>query len=392
MTSEIFLLDLDGVLIRPGGYRAAVRASMSYLLDRLGLDLSAPGDDVAALFESQGVTSEWDMVSILLALVLNAAGNHLNCPLPALPLEDVLDWISMQDTRGFRFDFAAAVRALSGAVPAGGLPMAAMQAVLAENAYPALFARLDHQPFVSELFNPARAVDNSLPTRLVQNYVLGHRVFEQTYRLPAPDESASLLVELDSPALSPGISAELRSRWRSGQLYLAAFTARPSLPPRGSNEPLQGYSPEAEMALSLVKLEEIPIMGYGRLQWLARQVGGVPDEYLKPAVEQPLSAAYAALTGREAEALLWAVQAARGVSSAPGHPFPAHLHLHVFEDSPIGLTGGRSAALVLQRLGVTVQLHLWGVTTVPEKEAALLAAGAQRIFHDVNAAVQFVLG
>lgn len=384
-------MDLDGVLIHPRGYRAAVRASMEYLLERMGLCIPPPEDEIPALFEAQGVTSEWDMVSILLGLLVNAISAHLDRPLPALGLEQVLDWAAGQDTRGFAIDYATAVRGLAGLVPPGGLPAAAYRSAVENRTHPLHFDRLDHQPLVGELFNPARDVQTHLPTRLVQNYVLGHQVFEQTYQLPALDESASLLSELDRPALEPDLSAELLERWRRGNLGLAAFTARPSLPPRDAPLPLPGYSPEAEMALRLVGLEEIPTLGYGRLQWLAGQVGGYPDQYLKPAPEQPLSAAYAALTGREAGALLWAFRAARGEPAALDHPFPAEIDLHIFEDSSIGLLGGENAARILAGLGLRVALHRWGITQVPEKEASLLAAGAERIFAGVNQALRAVL-
>ena len=70
--TKIVLFDLDGVLLKPGGYRASVHATMEYFLRQMGMEHANLQEKDIALLESMGVTSEWDMVPISLALVLDA--------------------------------------------------------------------------------------------------------------------------------------------------------------------------------------------------------------------------------------------------------------------------------------------------------------------------------
>ncbi len=92
METTIVLFDIDGVLVQPAGYRAAVKATMDYFLDRLGVERDVFSEEIAVLFEALGVTSEWDMVPISLAVILEAV-YVIYPPERALnSLQDVLDW------------------------------------------------------------------------------------------------------------------------------------------------------------------------------------------------------------------------------------------------------------------------------------------------------------
>ena len=163
-----------------------------------------------------------------------------------------------------------------------------------------------------------------------------------------------------------------------------------------------GYSPEAEAGLSLLDPEHIPLIGYGRLKYLAEQMGTSPDAILKPAPLQALAALASAVTETEYPALLWALETFARFSEGRVQPLdvenevdiagqlPRKFNLHVFEDSSIGIIAGRKAAELLNQDGYEVTFHAWGVAKEEDKTLALDRVGAQ-IFPDLNAAVREAL-
>ena len=64
---KIILLDIDGVLVYPGGYRAALRATVNHFIDpTLEID-----EETLTELERRGIASEWDMAPLLLATYWN---------------------------------------------------------------------------------------------------------------------------------------------------------------------------------------------------------------------------------------------------------------------------------------------------------------------------------
>ena len=126
MEPTVFLFDLDGVLVQPGGYRAAVRATVNYFAKQLGLGNIAPADETVAIFEAQGITCEWDMVPILLTLALNSALSALpDLEKHSVPLEtfqSACEWLNCQPLDSFGIDFAPLLRGLDRFVKIGEAP------------------------------------------------------------------------------------------------------------------------------------------------------------------------------------------------------------------------------------------------------------------------------
>ncbi len=60
-----------------------------------------------------------------------------------------------------------------------------------------------------------------------------------------------------------------------------------------------GFAPEAELALELIGLPSIPLMAFGKLEYLASQYGLDPAALVKPSPFQALAAMLAAWTGEE---------------------------------------------------------------------------------------------
>ncbi len=305
METTIVLFDIDGVLVQPAGYRAAVKATMDYFLDRLGVERSEFSEEIAVLFEALGVTSEWDMVPISLAIVLDAVFSAQLPEKELTGLQEVLGWAQGRQF-AIQVDMRAAVQVLSPRFMKAEIPSEALLLSLQKNRGDVL-AHLSPS-LLMEILGNTRSVEKSLITRVFQNTVLGSKDFESVYGMTPLFTGESCLKTHDRLELDAALYEQIKKAKQAGGFYYAAYTARPSLPPKEVQSGLKGYSPEAEQGLSLLDDEQIPLIGYGRLAYLAEQMNIQPDAILKPAPLQALAALAAAVTGTEYPALLWALE------------------------------------------------------------------------------------
>src|SRR3972149_5030219 len=80
---KVILLDIDGVLVHHGGYRAALHATLNHFASLMGLSHFDFPEEKLAELEKRGIFSEWDMVPLLLATMWNDILSHrLNLNLP----------------------------------------------------------------------------------------------------------------------------------------------------------------------------------------------------------------------------------------------------------------------------------------------------------------------
>ena len=77
--TRILLLDADGVMVRPAGYREALRATVNYFVDS---PLPLEEESLTEL-ERRQITSEWDMAPLLIATYWNDVLSRQ--PMPDLP-------------------------------------------------------------------------------------------------------------------------------------------------------------------------------------------------------------------------------------------------------------------------------------------------------------------
>ncbi len=384
MGTKVFLFDIDGVLVQPRGYRLAVRAAVRYLAEKMGWrddEQLIPDEHILALFESQGITSEWDMVPICLATQLDSwQAQHTDHPLPPDLLQAFATASAHRSDDKGSADYSRVIMALGAQLQTGEFPADAAQRVSR-----ALFPHLEGNPLLKQILGNSRDIRRSYTTRLFQHFSLGSRIFEGTYGLPAQVESPSLLEVEDRSLLPTDLYRRLVEGMRSGQIFAAAYTARPSLPPREIPAPHPDYAPEAEMALKLIGLRDLPTIAFGRLQYLAGETGGNAEDFLKPSPLQALAAIFAALSRQElaslrrAYACLFssppegiAVQKQALADITPLQP----VKLHVFEDSMGGILAAQGAAAILTAVGWQIELHAWGITTHAQKRLSLQAAGA----------------
>jgi len=388
MDLTVTLFDLDGVLIRPGGYRAAVKATVNYFSRKMGLGDLEPAEEELAFFEANGVTSEWDMVPICLAFLIERARSKLQNKLPDVPLLSIIQLIHQQGmliTMDYREDFERLIPFLDSSIPAAEALLVAVQRGK-------LFPEGQNTIYLQELLGNTRQPSESITMRVFQNYILGDKGFQSAYSIPAVFESLSYLETYDVRLLSDPCRARLAALIEHAIIQPAVITARPSLRPADAEDGLNVYSPEAEMALGQTGLGNIPMVGLGSIQYLAGQLGVPADNFVKPSPVQALAGLGAALGFGIQESLLWA-------AACGSDPFqkevklkiPFRLNLHIFEDSTIGIVACQRAVLLLEKAGYAVSLHSWGIASNPDKIRALKAVGAI-VFPDVNQAVGAALG
>ena len=370
--TTVLLLDIDGVLVRPGGYRAALHATLNYFVNLMGLPHFEFPEEKLAGFEKRGITSEWDMVPLLLGVLWNNI-------LSRETVTNLPDEVS-----------AAAIKigkSLNGHIPSD---LHIPDFDLVEGQYPADTA-LQNGFFQSiperlrtNLLHRSRDVHFSQTMRLFQQYTLGSRAFTETYNLSAEIETASLLHKYDQS----NIDNTIREKLRRPGIHLTAFTARPSAPPREVEAPPLGYAPEAEIALDLVGLSDIPLISFGKLQYLGEQRGYDPESFLKPSPVQALAGIAAALTGNEWSALQAACDwyetgQLKGVLAE----LPQTFDVTIVEDTLGGIRSVWAAGEILQKAGLEVTIRAYGLTSGSAAKSAAFEQVGVPHFDDWNSLI-----
>jgi hypothetical protein len=225
------------------------------------------------------------------------------------------------------------------------------------------------------LLTETRNVYKSHTMRIFQHFTLGSEKFKETYNLPEELVTESYLLTHDRPI----IDDEIYRKLRQPNHYFAAFTSRPSAPPRDVNTSHFGYAPEAELALELVGLSDIPLIGYGGLTYLANQRGLDAATLLKPSPVQALAAIAAAFTGEEWTTIQAAAEWQKtGQLNEVFSRLPRSFELIVVEDTIGGINSTLKAAEILQQAGMDITVQTLGLTSgssskaVPFKQAGIL--------------------
>jgi len=366
---KVLLFDVDGVLVAPQGYREAIKATARHFMEQWSWTLPPPDETVVTAYEAHGITSEWDMVPLHLAALWDAwAAQHGAPPPNVLTTPHSLPPPAVHAPTDHITRLARHLRA-------GDYPTSRALQLQREAAADAPFPHLGTHPLLETLLSHTRDAYRHPVTRIFQQFALGSEAFTATYGLPADVQTPSFLRRYDRPLLTAAGQARVQAALASGATCAAAYTARPSGPPRGATR-LQGYAPEAEMALEAVGLPELPLVGYGRLAWLAERQGlSNAESLLKPAAFHALAAIFAALWRDEqaglARAAQWLLDGARDTRD-----IPARLTVVGFDDSTSGLHGVAAAVDALRAAGVQADFLPLGIASHPAKAHHLRTAGA----------------
>jgi hypothetical protein len=364
---KVILLDIDGVLVRQGGYRAALHATLNHFASLMGLSHFDFPEEKLSELEKRGIFSEWDMVPLLLAALWN----------------DILSHRTDLNLHADLYSAAAEIgRNVNGYMPRE-LIIPEFEYILGQ--YPAEAAlQYGCFPFIPmdlrvNILSQSRNVNFSQTMRLFQHYSLGSRVFSETYELPAEVETESFLLTHDRSNINDAIRAKLLQP----DIHLAGLTARPSAPPREVSDSHFGYAPEAEIALELAGLADIPLIAFGKLEYLAAQRGLDAGALIKPSPVHALAATAAALTGDE-----WTGLQSAGDWFQTGQlkgvfaDLPRTFELFVVEDTLGGIRSTRSAGEILRQSGFDVTVHALGLTSGSVSKVEAFSQAGIRYFEN----------
>jgi phosphoglycolate phosphatase-like HAD superfamily hydrolase len=343
MSKEIIIFDVDGVLIESHGYHQAFKDTVRVGAKELGYDVTLSDEDIAR-FEGMGISSEWHSSAACMAVL-----------------------------------------AISGKFDLGPL----FASIANEQAKIPVRIRLEravHQMAIEAGVDPAHPVSliqnsetiNSFPFDIFQEMILGSAEFEEIYEIKSILGVESYLSKFDRPQLGTDSRDRLFDWFQHPERGCAIMTNRPSR-----------KMPDAKYAQKLVALENIPVAGYGEMEWLAEKFGGEAAEYSKPSPIHALSAALASFGKDSDTCLLEACAATKGEISddivlLDGYEFT------VFEDTPAGIISVGAMGDLLRAQGLDVKVNKIGITSSPLKGEYLKAQGAQ-VFADVNTALEDVL-
>ena len=374
---QVMLFDLDGILLDPRGYHQALRDTVELVGKALGFrDIALTQDDIE-MFESVGVTSEWDSTAICSALLLRGTWEIFPerelpsaPPLPPAPAHDISEP-----------QFQDFFRSIEVSLAADTSPVVAAERALLNDG----FAYTDPQAFaLQNILRGAHNPHGSLTHRLFQELVLGARGFESAYNLEAYLDAAGYLTSLDHPILTSDLREKLLAWLELPGHHAAVFTNRPSRPSLRTRD-----APEAEMGLATADLGQLPLVARGGLAWLAETRGLPSHTLLKPSEVHTLAAVLHA-AGHPLEASLQAAAslALDGIGDPVWEVF-AGAKIYAFEDSAAGLRSLLSAQACLARIGNEVDTILVGVTQSSDKKKSLEVAGGE-VFPEMSRAFQAV--
>jgi len=371
---HLFLFDVDSVLVEAVGYLKALQGTVAHFTEQLGAGSHPPTETEARTFEAHGLTSEWDSGAACVGLVLierllrepelcppgcwSEALDYLSqrpCPLPHPDYLDLAAWV------GSRLDASTtparvATEYLEERFVTGG----------GQEGRHAMLSLL-----LSELLGHTHDFYRAPVTRYLQHLVIGSKRVPATYGVEADFESPSYLMRHDRSFLAPSWRARVRRCIAGGHAGAAIYTARPSLPPAELEESKLGFSPEAEAARALVGLDGLPLIGEGKMRWLAAQSGEEVERLVKPSPVQALAAIGAASSGREASALQAALALHCDGKLEPPLARLEAITVHVFEDTVGGLVAVERAVDALRAAGLAVDYHPYGIVVDGPKVAAM---------------------
>jgi hypothetical protein len=125
-----------------------------------------------------------------------------------------------------------------------------------------------------------------------------------------------------------------------------------------------GYAPEAELALELVGMKDIPLIAFGKLEYVASLHQLDPATLVKPSPFQALAGTLAAWTGEESSALQATYDwYSTGALNGCFRKLPKSFELIVIEDTMGGIRSVQSAGELLRKAGFGVNVRALGLTS-----------------------------
>lgn len=367
MAKKIILFDMDGVLLKSGGYRKALRASVR----RTAVALGAPNVDLSeqqiSQFEALHITNEWDSLAICAALLLVEVWKKN----PAARLNGASASPHLLLIESSLFDRFLSSIPLQGSFPG-------------EFAYEWIirghpWIDEEQQQHLKKILFHCRDIYQSPTLPAHQESVLGSDLYYKTYGLEPQTKSDGFLFTDDIPILSSENHDKFCEWLSKAENYAGIMTNRPSRSPKGHISP-----PEAEIGVNLIKFDDLPVLATGLLTWYAREKCDYQSiSFLKPHPVHTLGLLQMILGNKDVSAVDLAVAAWKQIGNTEDWDFYHGSKIWVFEDSVNGLQSVHSACNILNQLGIEVESVLIGVTTDPIKRNAMTGI-ADTIVSSIN--------
>lgn len=397
---KIFLLDIDGVLVQPGGYRAAFRKAVNFFLDRMGLvRLRLDSDDFAERFEDVEISAEWYMTPFTLAILFDyllSLDPGLALPKDLLNLEPLKTGVGTAS--GFDAYFDRMVGVIAAAWRRDDFPTESIYNAIqrGEGSDRLLPWIRTHKDILKATLSGALDIHQSVPLRALETFVLGSEMYQESFGTPYLENVPSCLIELDRPLITSEYRDFLRNE-HGKSVFAAGMTARPDqVADTVPGQLARAFSdiPEAQCAFEAVGWNGvIPIIGVGTLNTYEDWIGRRRDAYLKPSAFHALAAIFRSAGGETFSALEAAEALFTNQDSSFAErilPKPVPLAVAVMEDSAAGIAAADAAAARLRSAGYDVRFHPFGIRTTAAKTALLERAGA-KIVSSVNSAIEVFL-
>lgn len=367
MTQRIILFDMDGVLLIPGGYREALKASVLRIGRALGLPSADLTDNHIARFEALSVTNEWDTLAICTALILLKVWQSN----PRVRLNSLTPNNEIFSKQPPQYDEFLDTFSNISSLPS----CSAYEKIIQE--YPLLDQ--EHKTYLRKILFNARDIFKSPILRYHQETVLGSQVFRDNYRLESLLGVKSYLLEYDQPALTSQRNKSLRT-WLSQEGHKAGImTNRPSGTPPGYLS-----SPEAELGAKLAEMGDLPLLGSGLLAWFAVSQCQLPEHILlKPNPVHALALMQMCYAKPVSEALQLAYHLWKGWGDKKDWMKLNNATVIIFEDAVKGLEAGLNARSLLAKNLIDLDLKLIGISDNPIKKSALERV-ADQVFANIN--------
>jgi hypothetical protein len=390
--TNFLLFDIDGVLINPSGYRKAVYDTTSYFLNKLGFSKISINEEIITTFESIGITSEWDIIPLYLLIVteLSLIENKTDTALENY--QDCYIFFRNYEFKPDQKEIISYVLTLEDFIQEGFSVCDSLVNQNFENKSLQVFknVRIRISWITKEWLIESRNIFKSEILQYFQNLTLGGELFQEITGLELILESDPYLVKYDYPMLHDEVRNEILRLGAEKSIFSSIITARPSsFPNRAKSEKSQLNFPEAELALKCIKLEQIPCVGFGALEYLGKEKNGCGDQFVKPS---PVHAMTAILFSSGVE-IIDALRLSYDYFYNDQHEeivnylswFTAPINVCIFEDSTIGIQSLETVATNLINDGLMINMLVYGIATNKNKIKALRNENAI-IFPTINEA------
>lgn len=358
---EIFIFDMDGVLVQPWGYYRALKETVRLAGRSAGFGEVILSSTQIAQFEALGISCEWHSSALCMAMMIlqnnrEIMGEDINSQPRQLNLHELFEELAVQPI----------------SVPALQRGINAIDKIAKEFG--------DLRDSLKKLVADSESIHYSPTMKWFQELILGSERFKKVYQKQSQLETESYLELYDQSLLSKEYARKL-IHWANEKNHGAAImTNRPS----GNFIGCEG-SPDAKLGIDLVSLDSLPLIGLGEMGWLANQTGRDIRDLIKPGLTHALFTILAA-GGWALEKIIEKIIPGENMLHGDELLHLKNSRITVFEDTPGGLVSVDKAAAWFNEFGLCIEVQKIGIAEDKLKGLALSENGAQ-VYSNVNQAL-----